>query len=135
MNWFSQNLHRFKSITCISPILNFTQIKQAVWKLELEIHLCPHIKYGLHYINFHKHSCSVVLCGDLPNQILHKLVNSFMTSSKLWLTQPSCTKLTTWQLMCGISIPNLMKIWLSLGADNRSWTGMVPEYGIHFLLH
>jgi len=123
MHWFSQNSHRFKSITFISP----QSIRQAVCKLELEIHLCPHIKYGLHYTNFHKHSCSVTLCGDLPYQILHKSVISFVTSSKVWPTQPSYTRLTTWQLVCGISIPNFMKIWLSLEPDNRLWMGLVPD--------
>jgi hypothetical protein len=41
-----RHTHVFSSITCASPILNFAQIGQKMWKVRTAINRRPEVKYG-----------------------------------------------------------------------------------------
>jgi hypothetical protein len=73
-------LKMVSSIMCKSLILNFTQIRQEVWKVQTEINLHPEVKFEYDCTNFDKtHNTQNIFCGHLLCQISYsQLVRHIM---------------------------------------------------------
>lgn len=59
--------------TLRSSIPNFTQVSQKIWKIGVEINLCPSGEYSCHWDNFYvPQTCSVAFYKQLPYWISWK---------------------------------------------------------------
>ena len=54
INSWDWNSYVLSGIMCRSLISKFTNIGLHTWKVQMEISLCPWVKYGFHSVSFHK---------------------------------------------------------------------------------
>ena len=60
------NSYMLSGITCMSLMLKFTNMGLQMWKVQMEISLCPWVKYGFHSASFHRaHSQWIDFIGHI----------------------------------------------------------------------